>query len=439
MATSIVRHGGMRLHKITVLIAQGTRLSQYHTIMHRIPLRCSLTKPNLGRRRLWPCPHDRLVVATGAGVMNTQRWSSSSTGSKLMLGTEQLTDTASTISDPSTVQTTSEVLSVTAAQVLEPIKEVPFQELGLGGWSPIGILQHSLEFLHMSVGLPWWGAIAVGTVIVRLCVFPVMVKQQQHAANMNNHMPRFQELQTKLTAAKASKDQYEMIKITQEMQQYMMKHDINPLKSFLGIAVQAPVFISFFIALRRMATLPVESMTVGGMSWFTDLTIADPYYALPVMASLTMLAIIQMGGEAGVSNPQAEKIKKFMMFLPFVILPFTSQLPQAIFMYWITSNSMSAVQVFALKYPAVRKLLKIPDRIKHDPATLPKSEGFMKGIKSGWKNAQVTYDTDQQRKFHMDKMKEAGTGPVPQTFSYDPTSQSSRRPTQKKDIRKKVR
>ena len=54
------------------------------------------------------------------------------------------------------------------------------------------------------------------------------------------------------------------------------------------------MFISFFLSLRGMAALPVESMTQGGMFWFSDLTIADPYYGLPVIASLSMLLIIRV-------------------------------------------------------------------------------------------------------------------------------------------------
>ncbi|XP_072363703.1 uncharacterized protein [Scyliorhinus torazame] len=32
-------------------------------------------------------------------------------------------------------------------------------ELGLGGYTPVGLVQNILEFIHLDVGLPWWGAI----------------------------------------------------------------------------------------------------------------------------------------------------------------------------------------------------------------------------------------------------------------------------------------
>lgn len=52
-----------------------------------------------------------------------------------------------------------------------------------------------------------------------------------------------------------------------------------------------PVFIFTFYAIRKMCNLPVDSMTTGGMLWFNDLTICDPFYLLPIMASLSILLV----------------------------------------------------------------------------------------------------------------------------------------------------
>lgn len=51
--------------------------------------------------------------------------------------------------------------------------EVPFTELGLAGYTPIGFLQSGLEMLHVSAGLPWWASIVVGRLILMyeiLCI-----------------------------------------------------------------------------------------------------------------------------------------------------------------------------------------------------------------------------------------------------------------------------
>ena len=43
--------------------------------------------------------------------------------------------------------------------------EPTLKSLGLGSWWPSGLVQQALEFLHCTVGLPWWGAIALGKLI----------------------------------------------------------------------------------------------------------------------------------------------------------------------------------------------------------------------------------------------------------------------------------
>lgn len=55
-----------------------------------------------------------------------------------------------------------------------------------------------------------------------------------------------------------------------------------------------PLFISFFIGLRQMANCPVASMQHGGLFWFTDLTLPDQFFILPIITSLTMWATIEV-------------------------------------------------------------------------------------------------------------------------------------------------
>ncbi|XP_030831141.1 mitochondrial inner membrane protein OXA1L isoform X2 [Strongylocentrotus purpuratus] len=390
----------------------------------------------------------RLGIVSLPDLVTGRRWNSSETGFTEPLtqigstaGVENLVDPAAaaeTLIDPAAIGS----IASTAQDILQPVGEVPFTELGLAGYTPIGFLQSGLEMLHVSAGLPWWASIVVGTLIVRACVFPLMLKNMKYTIRLNNCMPIFQKISKEMNDAKACGDQFEMTRKSMELQQFMKKNDVNPLKSFAGILLQAPIFISFFIGLRRMATLPVESMQTGGLWWFTDLTTSDPYYALPVIASLSMFLVMELGGEAGVSNAQAQKMRNVLRVMPFVVLPFIASLPKAVFCYWLTSNFFSVFQVGLLKIPAVRTAFNIPEKVTHDPKDLPKKEGFFKGLKKGFNSAQTNYDVEQTQKLHLKKLKEAGTGPVPQTFTFDPTRQqssSSQQQAPPKQIRKKIR
>ncbi|XP_078741258.1 mitochondrial inner membrane protein OXA1L-like [Lampetra fluviatilis] len=82
-------------------------------------------------------------------------------------------------------------------------------ELGLGAATPVGLVQNLLESLHLDVGLPWWGAIVTGTLLVRLLVFPLMVKGQREAAKLNNFAPQLMQLNKTMTDAKTSGNQFE--------------------------------------------------------------------------------------------------------------------------------------------------------------------------------------------------------------------------------------
>lgn len=55
----------------------------------------------------------------------------------------------------------------TAVEVLEAVTAEPtLAELGLAGYTPVGMIQNLLEFIHVDLGLPWWGAIVAGEHIV---------------------------------------------------------------------------------------------------------------------------------------------------------------------------------------------------------------------------------------------------------------------------------
>ncbi|MEQ2170541.1 hypothetical protein GOODEAATRI_001241 [Goodea atripinnis] len=137
---------------------------------------------------------------------------------------------------------------------------------------------------------------------------------------------------------------------------------------------QAPVFISFFIALRKMAYLPVPSLQTGGALWFTDLSAADPFYILPLAVTGTMFFILELCCLGCVKNICS----------------------QAVFTYWLTSNCFSLGQVALLRHPAVRRRFMIPERIKHPASAMPQSDGLIESMKKGPLRQTFTHNPLQQ-------------------------------------------
>ncbi|XP_041436126.1 mitochondrial inner membrane protein OXA1L-like isoform X2 [Xenopus laevis] len=312
--------------------------------------------------------------------------------------------------------------------ILPEAVHLSLSDLGLGGYTPVGLIQNFLEFLNVDVGLPWWGAIVTGTVLARILVFPLIVKGQREAAKLNNHMPQISSITNRINEAKQSGNKFQFSKAYSDLTLYQKKHDVNPLRGFLVPLVQAPIFISFFMALRQMSYLPVPSMQSGGLWWFTDLTAADPFYILPLTVTCTMWGVLELGAESGVDNPNLKIMKTVFRVMPLIILPLTINFPTAVFTYWVASNVFSLAQVGFLKIPAVRKKLKIPERIIHEPSALPAQESFITNLKKGWKNAQIAQQLEERERSVKHHLDIAAKGPLRQTFSHNPLQQKKSNP-----------
>lgn len=196
----------------------------------------------------------------------------------------------------------TEVASGDSADGVQAAAEQTFAELGLGSYTPVGLIQNLLETIHVNLGLPWWGAIAACTVLARCLVFPLIVKGQREAAKIHNHLPELQKYSNRMREAKLTGDHNEFYKVSSEMMLYQKKHDVKLMRPLILPITQAPIFISFFIALREMANLPVPSLKTGGLLWFQDLTLSDPTYILPVVVTATMWGVLELGAETGMQS-----------------------------------------------------------------------------------------------------------------------------------------
>lgn len=279
---------------------------------------------------------------------------------------------------------TSEAISAAAAQIGD------FKAMGLCNYTPVGALEAVLEAIHVTTGLPWWAAIAATTVAIRTLMLPLMVKVQRNNARVANINPDLQRIMNNVNEAKKSGDQMAIAKYSQQAQQLFKDNGCHPAKSLLLPVFQAPVMISFFMALRGMAELPVPGFLDGGLAWFTDLTVKDPYYVLPILSSAGMLAVLETGSETGAANPQAAGMKKFFRGMTVLMIPFTAWMPSSVFVYWVTNNMFTLGQFMALKAPAVRSALNIPKLVKPAAELQKNSKGFMETFKEQTASYQKT-------------------------------------------------
>ncbi|OQR66620.1 mitochondrial inner membrane protein OXA1L-like [Tropilaelaps mercedesae] len=273
-------------------------------------------------------------------------------------------------------------------------------DLGLGGWTPSGLLQTALNELHQA-GLPWWASIAISTLAIRLLMFPLVIKCRRNALRLNNYMPEVMALQLRMTEARIAGNYIEIEKAANDLMAFYKEKDVSPLKGFIPAFLQAsaPFFISFFFALKGMANLPMESMKVGGLSWFTDLTVPDPLYILPLLTSVTVFAALEVGAETGVKTNQMNRLRMVLRVIPFAMFPLTMSFPAAVLCYWATSNTFTLCQVAFLNIPAVSRYFDIPDAIHHatiaPPMTLDRQK-LLQSFREAVKNAKITSEVEER-------------------------------------------
>ena len=213
-------------------------------------------------------------------------------------------------------------------------------------FTPItSVLGSVLMFFH-GLGLPWWAAIALLTILVRSVLFPLTVKQVKSMRQMQELRPKLQEIQEK-HKGDTQKLREEQMKIYQET-------GVNPVGGCLPLLVQMPIFIGIFYIIREfggtsgMIGVPdaegsVESFTTGGALWFTNLSQPDQLFLLPIISAVTMVASMEMTNKS--MEPQMRWV---MRVVPVVFVFFTIFFPAGLLVYIVTSNVVTLFQNYLI-------------------------------------------------------------------------------------------
>ena len=68
-------------------------------------------------------------------------------------------------------------------------------------------------------------------------------------------------------------------------------------------------------------------MSVGGLFWFTDLSVCDPYRLLPLITSVSMYYQLKLGTEGANLDQMGPLAKKVMMMMPVPLFLITMNFP----------------------------------------------------------------------------------------------------------------
>src|SRR4029077_6005072 len=193
------------------------------------------------------------------------------------------------------------------------------------------LARHILNWLHFSVGLPWAWSIVALTVIVRMLLVPLTVKQIHSMQSLQRHAPQMKEIQKKYKGDKAKQNE--------ELMKFYKENQINPAASCLPMLAQFPVFIALYYALRAFSKEP-PSEHPGSLSFLHFIpSIADHTtshwggFVLLVIYVASQMASTLFRGAA------AEKTQRILFrVMPLVFLFVIAPFPAGLVLYWVTTN-----------------------------------------------------------------------------------------------------
>jgi YidC/Oxa1 family membrane protein insertase len=190
------------------------------------------------------------------------------------------------------------------------------------------LLRNLLDWLHGTIGLPWAWAIVATTVIVRIILVPLTVKQIHSMQNLQRYAPQMKEIQKKYKNDKQKQNE--------ELMKFYRENSINPAASCLPMVLQFPVFIALYFVLNNFSKHPPG----GDLSWLHFIpSIADPttkhwggFVLLVVYVASQMASTLYM-------SATVDKLQRtIFMLMPLVFVFFIAHFPAGLVIYWVTTN-----------------------------------------------------------------------------------------------------
>jgi YidC/Oxa1 family membrane protein insertase len=262
---------------------------------------------------------------------------------------------------------------VTLLSILTPVEDV---------------LTWALEEFHTTLGLSWaWSVIAV-TLVVRMLLVPLTVRQIHSMQRMQQYLPQMKEIQKRYKADRRKQNE--------ELMNFYREHQINPASSCLPILPQIPIFFALYFVLRDFdeEIFPKYRETADALHWLDFVpsitaNITDHWsgYVLLAVYVASQVASTWYMPMATTSNAQ----RYIFLALPFVFAlfiinpPVGAEFPVGLLLYWMTTNLWTVGQGIVTK--RLREQAK-PVQVKRSSRTPPKNADAP---------AEVTPPTEEQK------------------------------------------
>ena len=204
-----------------------------------------------------------------------------------------------------------------------------------------------LEWLFHLFGNLGWAIIAF-TILVRLGMLPLTLKQLRSQRKIMVIQPKLRELQRKY-----SKDRE---KLTQETMKLYREHGANPVGGCLPLLISLPILFGVWQAIQLFGTQVAAKPEEVQFLWLPRLTpliengvtinsAHDPYFILPILAIALQFITTLMAMQRN-PDPQQASMNKVMMFMPFIFGFIYFQFPSGATLYSVTGSLIQLVQQY---------------------------------------------------------------------------------------------
>jgi YidC/Oxa1 family membrane protein insertase len=193
------------------------------------------------------------------------------------------------------------------------------------------VMRHVLDWFHSNLGLTWAWSIVATTVVVRMLLVPLTIRQIHSMQNLQKFAPQMKEIQKKF--------KHDRQKQNEELMKFYRENSINPAASCLPMLLQLPVFIALYYTLRNF------------QSNFHPTAHADLSFLhfIPSIADGTtthwggyVLLFIYVGSQMASSffmMTTTDKTQRTLfMLMPVVFVFIIARFPAGLVLYWVTTN-----------------------------------------------------------------------------------------------------
>ena len=192
------------------------------------------------------------------------------------------------------------------------------------------LLTWALTNLHETVGLTWAWSIVALTVIVRMLLVPLTVRQIHSMQNLQAHAPEMKAIQQRW--------KHDRQRQNQELMAFYKENQINPASSCLPIIAQIPIFIGLFFVLRDFEEEILPQFPDADLEWLNLVNIIDNTKEGWGPLLIVAYAVSQLTSTYLMSTTMQPAQRVLMLILPIAFIPFVLNFPAGLMLYWLTTN-----------------------------------------------------------------------------------------------------